>query len=112
MPDVTLKGRDHRAMLRHLATIEKHHTRRLDGGRVVEPAFPHDDDAHEEGQCPQCEVLTAVFALRDLLRPVEEAVGEPRKIVSITREEAQAIEDRVNERKQAGRSRTSRRERP
>ena len=67
--DVTLSRRDHRALLSHLETIEKHHTKRMVDGKVIEPAFPHDDETHEDEvrDCPQCEVLESVFALRRLL---------------------------------------------
>ncbi len=100
MADVTLNRRDHRAILSALETIEKHHTKRLSEGRVIEPAFPHDDETHEDEvrDCPQCEVLESVFSLRKLLTPVQEATGEPVKMVSISLEEARKLEDKANER--------------
>ena|SRR3990167_8520751 len=98
--DVTLSRRDARALLAQLETIERHHTKRLDTEtlKVLDPAFPHDAETHEDDarDCPQCEVLESVFALRRLLTPVQEDAGEPRKVVTITAKEAQAIEDKIN----------------
>ncbi len=98
--DVTLSRRDYRSILSALETIEKHHTKRLDheSGKVIEPAFPHDDETHEDEvrDCPQCDVLESVFALRRLLAPVQEATGEVPTVVSITAEEAKALEDVAN----------------
>lgn len=99
--DVTLSRRDHRAILANLETIERHHTKRLDTktGQVIEPSFPHDDETHEDEvrDCPQCEVMESVIALRRLLTPVQDEEGPP-EIVSITLEEAQALEDKINRR--------------
>lgn len=96
--DVTLERRQHRELLTHLETIELHHTRRMVDGKVVEPAFPHDDETHEDEvrDCPQCDVLEAVFALRRLLTPVQEATGEAPKFVTITDKERDLLEAKAN----------------
>jgi hypothetical protein len=96
--DVTLNRRDHRGILSALETIEKHHTKRLSDGKVIEPSFPHDDETHEDEvrDCPQCEVLESVFELRRLLAPIQESTGEEPKVVSITAEEARKLEVQAN----------------
>ncbi len=70
MPKISLTHPQHRALLRHLETVEEAHIKTVN----KEAVYAHDDDLHEDqgfDNCPQCQVIMAIKGIRSGL---EEAV--------------------------------------